>query len=121
MKFKKFTSIVLIFTLAIFLISCSTGNKENLDNDNKPVVENNSNQDKELTDKLLNEKEVSVGQVYLQGEWVIGAIIIEDGTSEEKAKEIAQSYAEKIKDKYKDKKVNVQAILEGNNIANIEL
>ena len=121
MKLKKLTSIILIFTLALFLMSCSTSNKENLENEEKPVAEDNSNQDKELTDKLLNEKEVSGGQVYFQDDWVIGTIIINDGVSEEKANKIAQDYAENLKDKYKDKKINVQAILEGNNIANIEL
>lgn len=121
MKFKKFTIIILIFTLATLLISCSTATKEDLENVEKPVVEDNTNQDKELTDKLLNEEEVSGGQVYFQDDWVIGTIIINDGVSEEKAKEIAQDYAEKLKDKYKDKKINVQAILEGSNIANIEM
>ena len=121
MKLNKLTSILLIFTLAIFIVSCSSDNKENLDNDDKPVVENNSNQEKDLTKELLEEKEVSGGQVYFQDDWVIGTIIINDGVSEDRAKELAQQYAEKLKDKYKDKKINVQAILEGINIANIEL
>lgn len=124
MKFRKITSIILICSIAIFAVACSKDKdkEETLNKDNKVVAtESNVDQDKELTEGLIAEKEVSAGQVYMQGEWVIGAIIIKDEVSEEKAKEIAQLYAEKLKDKYKDKKVNVQAILEGNNIANIEL
>ncbi len=113
MKLKKIISIVLISMLAISLISCS--------NPNNKGDKYNKNQDRKLTNELLKEKEVYDGQVYFRDNWAIGAITIEDGVSEDKAKEIAQKYAEKIKNKYKDKKVNVQAVQDGNNIANIEL
>lgn len=134
MKFKKLTSIILVFVLAISIVACSNDNEEKLNNENKIVVEGNEdkdkestvskgnqNQDKQLTDELLKEKEVSNGQVYFQDDWVIGTMIIKEGVSEEKAKEIAQQYAEKLKAKHKDKKINVQAVNKSGSIANIEL
>lgn len=136
MKFKKLTSIILVFVLAISIVACSNDNGEKLNNENKIVVEGNEdkdkdkestvsqgnqNQDKQLTDELLKEKEVSNGQVYFQDDWVIGTMIIKEGVSEEKAKEIAQQYAEKLKAKHKDKKINVQAVNKSGSIANIEL
>ena len=132
MKLKKIISIIVISILSISLISCSnSNNKEEVRHDeNKEEVKNNEdqgkvkpnkNRDENLTDELIKEEEVYDGQIYFQDDWVIGAISIEDGVPEEKGKEIAQKYAEKLKEKYKDKKVNVQAVQDGKNIANIEL
>lgn len=121
MKLKKFISIVFICILAVSVVGCTSENKDIVDNEDKPVVEDNPNQEKELTGELLGEKEVSIGQVYFQDDWVIGVMIIKDEVLEEDAKELAQQYAEKLKAKYKDKKVNVQAVLKDNNIANIVL
>ncbi|MSU03201.1 hypothetical protein [Tissierella pigra] len=132
MKLKKFISIIVISILSISLISCSnSNNKEEVklreeeklkeEVNSKEKVKPNKNRDENLTDELVKEEEVYDGQIYFQDDWVIGAISIEDGVPEEKGKEIAQKYAEKLKEKYKDKKVNVQAVQDGKNIANIEL
>lgn len=138
MKLKKLTSIIFICVLAISVVACTSSNEEKSNKEDKTVVEGNEdqdknqdkestavkgkeNQDKELTDELLKEKEVFNGQLYVDDEWAKGAIIIKDGVSEEKAKEIAEKYAKELKDKYKDKKVNVQAVNSNGNIANIEL
>jgi hypothetical protein len=112
---KKLTGIVLICTLFISLVACSANN-----NDNKEIIESDLNQDKELTSKLLEEKEVLSGQVYIRDDLIIGAIVIKDGISEDRAKKLAQKYAEELKDKYKDKKINVQAVQNYKNIVNIE-
>ena len=74
MKIRKITSIFLICALAIFTAACAKGNvednKEALNND-KTVVESNIDQDKELTDELLKEDEVSGGQVYIKIRWLL--------------------------------------------------
>jgi uncharacterized lipoprotein YehR (DUF1307 family) len=126
MKLKKIISIIVISILSISLISCSnSNNKEEVklkeEVNSKDKAKPNKNRDENLTDELVKEEEVYDGQIYFQDDWVIGAISIEDGVPEEKGKEIAQKYAEKLKEKYKDKKVNVQAVQGGKNIANIEL
>ena len=95
----------------------NTGNNEN----GNGIVPTNPNQDVDLTEKLLADEEIMNGQIYLKDEWAVGAIILNDSVSKERAQEIAQQYAEEIKEKYNDKKVNVQVILDGENVANIEL
>lgn len=107
-----------------------SGNNNDIDNGNN----NNQNgdegsapapskpdQDSDLTEMLLNEEEVSDGQIYLRDDWAIGAITLNDNVSRERAQEIAQKYADLIKESYSDKRVNVQVILNGENVANIEL
>jgi hypothetical protein len=78
-------------------------------------------QDKELTKDLTSEKIVQGGQVYFQGDYVIAVIIVKKGTKEKTVKDLAQKYANSMKKKYKDKSVNVQAVLDGKNVANITL
>ncbi|MBU5439681.1 hypothetical protein KQI42_16825 [Tissierella sp. MSJ-40] len=111
---KKLTGIVIVCILLICLVACSANN------DNKEIIESDLNQDKELTSKLLEEKEVLSGQVYIRDDLIIGAIVIKDRVSEDRAKKLAQKYAEELKDKYKDKKINVQAVQDYKNIVNIE-
>jgi ABC-type phosphate transport system substrate-binding protein len=68
----------------------------------------------------VKEKEVANGQVYFSGEdWAIGTMIIEEGVSGEQVKKLAEKYANDIKKNYPDKKVNVQAVGNGVNLANI--
>ncbi len=116
MKLRKIISIGLILILSLSVAACSKGQE-----DNNIEFRGDENQDKELTGELLDEEEVDLGQIYIRDEWVIGAIIIKDDVSEDRAKEIADKYANKLKEKYEDKKVNVQVILKGKNVANIEL
>ena len=86
-----------------------------------PGGQDNLDQDVDLTTMLLAEEEVADGQIYIREDWAIGAINLNDDVSEERAQEIAQFYAEQIQAKYTDKRVNVQVILMGENVANIEL
>lgn len=137
MKNRKIKILIcIILVLSITLISACTdngnGNNQNQnganDNDNNQdgndeVAEppRNSDQDVDLTQSLLEDEEVLDGQIYLRDEWAIGAMTLKDEVSAERAQEIAQEYAQRIKEKYSDKKVNVQVILNGENVANIEL
>jgi hypothetical protein len=78
--------------------------------------------DNDLTKQLLSEKEVMSGQVYFQGnDYVIATIVIKKGTDNQTSQVLAQKYADLLKAKYKDKKVNVQAVNNGKNIANISI
>lgn len=140
-RIKKILYILLTLILSIILFTaCAQNNKGNKNANNKnnngtpgidrndnyqkgveTPVPKNPNQDVELTEILLEDENVLNGQIYLKDEWAIGAIILKDEVSEEEAQEIAQRYAELIKDKYNDKRVNVQVILNGENVSNIEL
>lgn len=136
MKLENKMVLVWILILSIALTACVQNNndindntegingedgKDDQNNDNDNIVPANPNQDIDLTKKLLEDKEVSGGQIYIRDEWAIGAIILNDDVNEERAQEIAQQYAEQIKEKYRDKKVNVQVILNGKNVINLEL
>ena len=142
MKNKKIKILIcLIVVLSITVIPACTNtsgnnnndntNNDNSNNGNENSANNNENddevsqgnpaQDVDLTEMLLADEEVLNGQIYLRNEWAIGAITLKDEVSVERVKEIAQEYAELIKEKYNDKRVNVQVILNGENVANIEL
>ena len=49
----------------------------------------------------------------------IGTLILDKKVSNKDAKKLAEKYAEELKDEYKDLKVNVQAVRDGKNVANI--
>jgi hypothetical protein len=76
--------------------------------------------DEDLTKQLTSEKGVLGGQVYFQGnDYVIATLAMKKGTDKTTSQALAQKYADLLKQKYKDKKVNVQAISDGKNLANI--
>ncbi|MCX7747304.1 MAG: hypothetical protein N2645_10505 [Clostridia bacterium] len=116
---KKSNLMILLFILiySFLLNSCSNSNV-NKTQQNK-VVEQNINQDKELTKELKKEEIVADGQVYLQEDTVTLAMIIKEGIEKEKVQPIAQKYAEILRNKYKDKKINVQAARNGENLASV--
>jgi hypothetical protein len=78
-------------------------------------------EDKELTLKLTSEKIVNGGRVYLDNNFAIATINLKKGTDVTVAKILAQKYADILKQKYDKKKINVQAVLDNKNIANINL
>lgn len=78
-------------------------------------------QDKNYTEDLKKEKEISNGQVYVQNNTVIATMIIKDGVKKEEAKALAEKYANNLKKTYKGMPINVQAVQNGNNVANITL
>ncbi|WP_315119260.1 hypothetical protein [uncultured Clostridium sp.] len=77
--------------------------------------------EEDLTEKLKKESLVADGQVYFQGEYVIATILAKDGSKEEDVKKLADTYAQDLKKEYSDKKVNVQAICNGKNVATVIL
>ncbi len=121
---RKLIFVCMILVIFVLVSACAQNNNDINDddiNDNISDIPPNPDQDIDLTKKLLDDEEVSDGQIYIRDEWAIGAIILNDDVSEERAQVIAQEYAEAIKEKYSDKKINVQVLLNGKNVANIEL
>lgn len=76
-------------------------------------------QDKDLTKKVKEEEGVIEGQIYMQDDTAVGTLILDKKVSKEDAKKLAEKYAEELKSTYKDKKINVQAVKDGKNVANI--
>lgn len=74
----------------------------------------------DLTTKLKSEKGVMTGQIYETNNMVLGAMTMEKATTSEAAKALAQKYLELIKAQYPGKRINVQAVSEGKNLANVE-
>ena len=70
-----------------------------------------SNED--LTKKLEGEKEVAKGNVYEKDDVVYSTFIVNEGTKEKEVTELVDKYAKQLQESYKDKKINVQAVKDG--------
>ncbi|MED1420734.1 hypothetical protein P4U09_11600 [Bacillus smithii] len=119
--YKFITSILVVSLLVVGAAGCSNDDgKTKKDNQNATQQkELNIKQNKELTKKVKDEKGVLDGQVYEQDNMAYGTLILDKKVSEKDAKKLAEKYAEELKDEYKGKKVNVQAVRNGKNVANI--
>ena len=76
-------------------------------------------QNKDLTKKVKEEDGVIDGQVYMQDDTAVGTLVLDKKVSKEDAKKLAEKYAKELESTYKDKKINVQAVKDGKNVANI--
>lgn len=104
-------------TTALLLVGCSDSEEPKKDAvvpDTQEIVQN-----EELTKQVKDEEGVIDGQVYEQNGIAIGTLVLEASVSDEDAKKLAERYAEEIKEEYKDLQVNVQAVRDGENVANI--
>jgi PBP1b-binding outer membrane lipoprotein LpoB len=124
MKLKIWISLFLVLLLAV---GCSSNEEKKA---NEPMKEettakkektNEPKQNKELTKKVKEEKGVLDGQVYTQDGMAIGTLLLDKKVSDVDAKKLAEKYAKELKEEYKDMKVNVQAVRNGKNVANITL
>jgi hypothetical protein len=87
--------------------------------DNSENTELQIEQNKELTKQVKQEKGVIDGQVYEQDGMAIGTLLLEKKVSDKDAKRLAEKYADELKKEYKDLVINVQAVRDGENVANI--
>ena len=104
---------------ALLLVGCS--DKE--DPKTEPVAQNQEPQEivqnEELTKQVKDEKGVIDGQVYEQDDMAIGTLVLDLTVNDEDAKKLAEKYAKELKAQYKDQTINVQAVRDGVNVANI--
>jgi hypothetical protein len=75
--------------------------------------------DKVLTKQLTSEKQVMGGKVYFYDKYVIAVMNMKSGTDRKTTINLAKQYVETLDAKYTDKKVNVQAVCDNENVANI--
>ncbi|MDB4866907.1 MAG: hypothetical protein JWR03_1240 [Cohnella sp.] len=119
-KFPFMKSLLLIAAVAVFAVAAAGCSQKQA----SPAPSQTASQaaqpiDKDLTKQLTSEKNMLGGQVYFQGDYVIATMSFKPGADPKTAQKLAQNYAEKLKTKYKNKKVNVQAVVNGKNVANI--
>lgn len=127
----KVLLVVMVLVISMNMFGCSDANKKVPEQNNQastiqttPKVElkkdpNAPDKDKLLSQELTSEKEVLGGQVYMQNDMVFATMLIKNEVKEEDAKKVAQKYADELKKKYTGKKINVQAVQNGRNVANI--
>ncbi len=102
-------------------------NEEGTDTSNEDASDSteeetpSTTEDSELTGAILEEEGVLGGQVYVDGDMAIGTMMMDDTLTEEEINELAERYAEEIKAEYADKTVNVQAVQDGENVANVTI
>jgi ABC-type lipoprotein release transport system permease subunit len=126
-KIKSLGIAVVIMMLIVSFSACSFWNKSGQQNgDSKKTTQASENEKKlkitEDTDKtaqLKKEKPILNGKVYVQNNRAIATMVIKKGTSDKEAKDLAQKYANDLKKKYKNMQVNVMAVRDNKNIANI--
>ncbi|KAB3529681.1 hypothetical protein [Alkaliphilus serpentinus] len=85
----------------------------------KPQEEVEEVTDEEITSEIQQEEGVIGGKVYESDEYMVGTMVIEKGVSQERINQLAAKYADQLKEKYPDKKINVQAVQDGKNVAEI--
>lgn len=119
--YKLISSLLAVSLLVVGASGCSNdGGKTKKDNQNATQQQElKIKQNKELTKKVKDEEGVLDGQVYEQDNMAYGTLVLDKKVSNKDAKQLAEKYASELKDEYKGKKVNVQAVRNGKNVANI--
>ncbi|MHC6178754.1 hypothetical protein ACYUJ6_02670 [Clostridium sp. JNZ X4-2] len=127
-KIKSLGITAIVMMLIISFTACSFGNKSEQKNGNsKNTTQQTSEQtkrskiteDANKTAQLKKEKPILNGKVYVQNNRAIATMVIKEGISDKEAKNLAQKYARDLKKKYKNMQVNVMAVRDNKNIADI--
>ncbi|OLN24128.1 hypothetical protein BTO30_01570 [Domibacillus antri] len=116
MKAKLLTGALTSF---LFVAGCASDEEtpEETQQETAPDVEQNE----DLTKAVKDEDGVMDGQVYEQDGSAIGTLLLDKEVKDADAKALAEKYAEEIKQEYPELPVNVQAVRNGKNVANIQL
>lgn len=78
-------------------------------------------EDESKTKKLKKEDIILNGRVYTQDNKVIVTMVIKEGVSDQKIKELAQEYGENLKKEYKNMPVNVLAVRDNKKVVDITI
>jgi hypothetical protein len=131
-KIKSLGIATIMLLLILSFTACSFGNKSAQQNgDSEKTTQTSKSteetkgakitEDVDKTAQLKKEKSILNGKVYVQNNTVIATMVIKEGTSDKEAKDMAQKYADSLKKKYKNMQVNVMAVRDNKNIANITI
>lgn len=78
-------------------------------------------EDESKTKKLKKEDIILNGRVYTQDNKVIVTMVIKEGVSDEKVKELAQEYGKNLKEKYEKMPVTVMAVRDNKKVVDITI
>lgn len=109
---KKLTLVAICISIFASLVGCYTAVKP--DKDPKKIV-----QDVKRTEQLTKEKDLATGKVYVRDNMVTATMAFKDNVSQKDAKELISKYEDILKKEYKGMKINIQAVQNNKNIANI--
>lgn len=109
---KRLTLITICISMFVSLTGCYTAAKP--DKDAKKLV-----QDVNRTKQLSKEKDLVTGQVYVRNNMVTATMAFKNNVSQKDAKELINKYEDELKKEYKGMKINIQAVQNNKNIANI--
>ncbi|WP_207719422.1 hypothetical protein [Clostridium sp. cel8] len=114
---------VVIAVLILCFVGYSFANKSNNSTKQASKTEEPAdikvNEDK--TAELKEEKILTNGKVYVQDNKVVATMIVKDDVSDADAKALANKYAKELKEEYKNMPVNVMAVKNDKNIANVKI
>ncbi|SOB90476.1 hypothetical protein SAMN05880501_101167 [Ureibacillus xyleni] len=111
-----------VFSALLIVAGCSNNEDpkpKETENQEQNEQSQEIKQNEELTKKVRDEDGVIDGQVYEQDGMAIGTLVLDKKVSDNDAKKLAEKYAEELEEEYKDMKINVQAVRDGENVANI--
>lgn len=120
----KKKTLAAVFSAFLLVAGCSNDEEPKKEETKQEVKQEEKKtpeitQNKELTKQVKDEEGVLDGQVYEQDGMAIGTLVLDKKVSNKDAKKLAEKYADELKKEYKDLKVNVQAVRDGKNVANI--
>ncbi len=93
---------------------CGNGDSNSGADDNGVEVSTNG-------DVISYDEAVMAGELNVGDDLVTQTMLINEGIAEEDVVKLAEKIANELKEEYPDKRVNVQAVQDGNNLANILL
>lgn len=123
---SKVIGLVIVIVIAAACIAGYFYHKKLVDS-RDPVKIEQAKEDKKLgitedeskTKKLKKEDIILNGRVYTQNDKVIVTMVIKEGVSDQKVKELAQEYGQNLKKKYEKMPVTVMAVRDNKMVANI--
>ncbi len=108
MKQKRFMCYIVAFLmLTMIAAGCGNGASDSEADGNGDVIS--------------FEEAVIDGELNVGDDLVTQTMLINEGIAEEDVVKLAEKIANELKEEYPDKRVNVQAVQDGNNLANILL
>ncbi len=121
MKQKRFVCyIVALLMLTMIAAGCGNGDS-NSEADDNGVTGNNEVEVSTSGDVTSYDEAVMAGELNVGDDLVTQTMLINEGIAEEDVVKLAEKIANELKEEYPDKRVNVQAVQDGNNLANILL
>ena len=120
-KVKIISVVIVVLILCFAGYSFANKSKNSTQQSSKTEEPANIKVNEDETTELKKEDILTNGKVYVQDNRVVATMIVKDDVSDADAKALANKYAKELKQQYKDMPVNVMAVKNNKNIANIKI